>query len=211
MVGTLPVKAQEVGGAIRHRQLWHSPPRSASRRLACVRSRLLPPERHLVRRQGVFIPPLLIFPFLVYNILAFTVFGGNPDGLGRTRSFTLPMVSGQAWALTSGDLMLVVGLVVLFFEVVKSTQSGRSSVLEHMLSTLVFILFLVEFLLVGACASSVFFILMVMALFDVVAGFTVSITSAGRDVTMGVRPQASVVRKKPWGRRARIAALALVR
>ena len=53
-----------------------------------------------------------------------------------------------------------------------------------MLSTLVFILFLVEFLLVGACASSVFFILMVMALFDVVAGFTVSITSAGRDVTM---------------------------
>jgi hypothetical protein len=94
------------------------------------------------------------------------------------------MVSGQAWELTSADLMLVVGLIVLFFEIVKSTQSGRASVLEHMLSTLVFILFLVEFLLVGACASSVFFILMVMALFDVVAGFTVSITSAGRDVTM---------------------------
>ena len=41
-----------------------------------------------------------------------------------------------------------------------------------------------EFLLVGAAASSVFFLLMVMALIDVVAGFTVSITSAGRDVTM---------------------------
>ena len=146
---------------------------------------MLPPERHLVRRPpGIFIPPLLIFPFLVYNLIAFLVFGGSPDGWSNIL-FTVPMVSGEQWALTAGDLMLVVSLAVLFFEVVKSTQSGRSSVLEHMLSTLVFILFLVEFLLVGASASSVFFILMVMALFDVVAGFTVSITSAGRDVTMG--------------------------
>lgn len=144
---------------------------------------VMPPERHLARRQGIFIPPLLIFPLLVYNVLAFTVFGGNPDGWGNAL-FSIPMVSGQPWELTAADLMLVVGLIVLFFEIVKSTQSGRASVLEHMLSTLVFILFLVEFLLVGACASSVFFILMVMALFDVVAGFTVSITSAGRDVTM---------------------------
>lgn len=143
----------------------------------------LPPERHIARRQGVFIPPLLVFPLLVYNLLAFTVFGGNPDGWSSPL-FSIPMVSGQPWALTSGDIMLVVSLGVLFLEVVKSTQSGRASVLEHMLSTLVFILFLVEFLLVGACASSVFFILMFMALFDVVAGFTVSITSAGRDVTM---------------------------
>jgi hypothetical protein len=144
---------------------------------------VLPPERHLVRRPGVFIPPLLVIPLVVYNLLAFTVFGGSPDGWANGL-FSIQMVSGQHWALTSGDIMLTLSLGVLFLEVVKSTQSGRSSVLEHMLSTLVFIIFLVEFLLVGACASSVFCILMVMALFDVVAGFTVSITSAGRDVTM---------------------------
>jgi hypothetical protein len=144
---------------------------------------VLPPERHLARRPGIFIPPLLIFAWLLYNILAFTVFGGSPEGWANPL-FSIPMVSGRPWELTSADLMLVLGLIFLFFEIVKSTQSGRASVLEHMLSTLVFILFLVEFLLVGSCASSVFFILMVMALFDVVAGFTVSITSAGRDVTM---------------------------
>ncbi|WP_417307764.1 hypothetical protein [Devosia sp.] len=110
--------------------------------------------------------------------------GGNPAGWAN-ELLTIPMVSGFAWSLTAGDLLLVVGLVCLFFEVVKSTQTGRSSVVEHMLSTLVFVVFLVEFLLVGAAASSVFFILMMMAIFDVVAGFTVSITSAGRDVTMG--------------------------
>ncbi|MDP3314774.1 MAG: hypothetical protein Q8M47_01760, partial [Devosia sp.] len=65
-----------------------------------------------------------------------------------------------------------------------STNTGRSSVVEHMLSTVVFIIFLIEFLLVGAAASSVFFILMMMAIVDVVAGFTVSITGAGRDVSM---------------------------
>ena len=42
----------------------------------------------------------------------------------------------------------------------------------------------VEFLLLGAASSSVFFILLVMSLIDVVAGFTMSITSATRDMSM---------------------------
>jgi len=39
-------------------------------------------------------------------------------------------------------------LICLFFEVLKSTNTGRSSVIERMLSTVVFVVFLVEFLLV---------------------------------------------------------------
>jgi hypothetical protein len=57
-------------------------------------------------------------------------------------------------------------------------------VIEHMLSTALFVVFLIEFLLTGAAASSTFFLLMIMAAVDVVAGFTISITGAGRDVTM---------------------------
>jgi hypothetical protein len=140
----------------------------------------IPPERRPSR--GIFIPPLLIIPFVLYNIVAL-VSGMNP-AVWSGQAFPIPMVSGTAWAVTWGDLMLVLGLVCLFFEVLKSTNTGRSSVVEHMLSTALFIIFLVEFLLVGYSASSVFFILMIMAIFDVVAGFTVSITSAGRDVTM---------------------------
>jgi hypothetical protein len=141
----------------------------------------IPPERRPSR--GVFIPPLLLIPLIVYNIVVFAFMGGNPAGWSG-ELFTVPMVSGIAWSLTAGDLLLVLGLACLFIEVVKSTQSGRSSVLEHMLSTLVFVIFLVEFLLIGGAGSSVFFLLMIMSIFDVVAGFTVSITSAGRDVTM---------------------------
>jgi hypothetical protein len=53
-----------------------------------------------------------------------------------------------------------------------------------MLSTVLFIVFLIEFILAGAAASSTFFLLMAMSLVDVVAGFSISITGAGRDVTM---------------------------
>lgn len=141
------------------------------------------PQGRRAVRQGPFIPPLLLIPLIAYNFFAFLFMGGDPDGWHH-ELFTIPMVSGVPWSLTAGDLMLVIGLVCLFFEVLKSTNTGRNSVIEHMLSVVVFVIFLVEFLLVGAAASSVFFILMMMALVDVVAGFTVSITGAGRDVSM---------------------------
>ncbi|HTN60577.1 MAG TPA: hypothetical protein VL147_03385 [Devosia sp.] len=110
--------------------------------------------------------------------------GGSPAGW-QNGLFNIAMVSGTPWAITAGDFLLVVALVCLFIEVLKSTRTGSSSIVEHMLSMVVFVLFLIEFLLVGAASSSVFFLLMVMALIDVVAGFAVSITGAGRDVTMG--------------------------
>ncbi|WP_092184190.1 hypothetical protein [Devosia sp. YR412] len=142
------------------------------------------PTPHATRRNGTFIPPLLVVPFVLYNIVAFLFFGGSPAGWSNGL-FTIPMVSGTPWAITAGDFLLVIGIVCLFIEVLKSTNAGRSSIVEHMLSMVLFVAFLIEFLLAGAASSSVFFLLMVMALIDVVAGFTVSITSAGRDVTMG--------------------------
>src|SRR5262245_25684880 len=141
------------------------------------------PPTHAGRRPGVFIPPLLVIPFIIYNVVAFAFMGGQAEGWS-TQLFTIPMVSRESWSLTAGDLMLVLGLGCLFVEVLKSTQTGRNSVIEHMLSTLLLVIFLVEFILVGAAASSVFFLLMMMSVVDVVAGFTISITGAGRDVTM---------------------------
>ena len=143
---------------------------------------IIPPEGRRVSG-GRFIPPLLIIPFLLYNILALTLMGWQPNGW-TNQLFTIPMVSAK-WSLTWSDVMLVIGLVCLFFEVIKSTNTGRNSVIEHMASTALFVVFLVEFLLFAPAASSTFFLLMIMTIVDVVAGFTISITGAGRDVTMG--------------------------
>ena len=118
-----------------------------------------------------------------YNVL---IFGLGVGGADWTHAIlTVNMVSGVQWTMTIGDLMILFGLLLLFFEILKATRIGRMSIVDHLLSTLVLIGFLVEFLLVQGAATSVFFILMVMTLVDVMAGFSVSIRSATRDVSLG--------------------------
>ena len=126
--------------------------------------------------------PLLIIPLILYNIVMFTGLGGAAGFQGAL--FTLPMMSGGSWTMTIADLLVLVALFILFIEILKSTRTGSSSVVDHMLSTVVFVLFLVEFLLVSGASTSVFFTLMVITLIDVMAGFSVSIRAAGRDITM---------------------------
>ncbi|MBN9009422.1 MAG: hypothetical protein J0H63_04555 [Rhizobiales bacterium] len=79
--------------------------------------------------------------------------------------------------------MVLVGVVCLFFEILKSTGSTTRIITNHIFSTIIFIVYLIEFLVVGYAAHSVFFLLMILALFDVVAGFTITIKTASRDVT----------------------------
>ncbi|MEM8650083.1 MAG: hypothetical protein AAGF54_06095 [Pseudomonadota bacterium] len=126
--------------------------------------------------------PLLIVPFIVYNI---QIFIGGGAAVWDDQILSLSMISGREWVMTMGDLMVSVGLFLLFFEIVKATRVGANSIIDHLLSTFVFIAYLVEFLLVGDAAHSVFFILMMIALIDILAGFTVSIRSATRDVNVG--------------------------
>lgn len=128
--------------------------------------------------------PLMIVPFIVFNVMIF--FGGSVDvDIWQNIVLSLDMVSGATWKMTMGDLMIVFGLLLLFFEIMKATRIGPSSIIDHLLSTFVFIAFLVEFLLVKDAAHAVFFILMVITFVDVVAGFSVSIRSASRDVSIG--------------------------
>jgi hypothetical protein len=94
------------------------------------------------------------------------------------------MMSGAVWLLSVGDLFIILGLIFLFVEVFKSTRTSQAAILDHILSTLVFIIFLVEFIVVKGAGSSMFLILCLMSLFDVIAGFTITITTARRDITV---------------------------
>ena len=129
--------------------------------------------------------PLLIVPFLIYNLGLAGVFGEGVNGDPWAGTiFSVNMMSGGVFSMTLGDLMIVVALVFFFIEVLKSTRTSNASILDHLLSTFVFVAFLVEFLLVKGAAHPVFFILMVITLIDVLAGFSVSLRSAGRDVNL---------------------------
>jgi hypothetical protein len=81
--------------------------------------------------------------------------------------------------------MVALALFLLFFEIIKATRVGSDTIVDHLLSTFVFIAYLIEFLLSASAAHSVFFILMAVTLVDVLAGFAVSLRSATRDVSVG--------------------------
>lgn len=125
--------------------------------------------------------PLLVIPFLLFNLDLTGVFPAGPD-MWRQELFALPMMSGGVWTMTWGDALVALALVLLFVEIMKSTRTSNRSIIDHVLSLFVFVAFLVEFLLVPSAAHSLFFTLMMIALIDVLAGFSVTIRASGRDV-----------------------------
>ncbi len=97
--------------------------------------------------------------------------------------FSLP--SGRTVYLTVADALLLGGVVCLWLEVLKATRTGTESIVDHALSLVVFVIYLVEFLIVERLGNTTFLILMAMAFVDVVSGFSVTISSARRDFSVG--------------------------
>ncbi len=122
--------------------------------------------------------PLLIIPFVLYNMGAFLF--GLTDWTKQLA--TVHIISGGEWTISPGDILIAFSIVVLFVEVLKSTRMGVRTIVDHMLSMLIFIVMIVEFLLVQRAATSTFFLLLVIAFVDVIGGFTISIRTAQRNI-----------------------------
>jgi hypothetical protein len=141
------------------------------------------PEAKVVRRRerrswmsGM---PLLVIPLLAYVAFA----GVGADFSAALFPITLP--SAGVWQLTVGDILLAVGLFLLFFEILKATRTGGNSVVDHAFSMIVFVVCLILFLIWDRAVTSTFFLLMLMAMIDVIAGFSVTINAARRDFGTG--------------------------
>ena len=122
--------------------------------------------------------PLLLIPFAIYNMIAFL----TPGVAWTAPVATVHMMSGEDWVLTWEDLLVAFAIFLLWIEIIKSTRIGMRSIMDHVLAMALFIAMLVEFLLVRQAGTSTFFLLMTIALVDVLAGFIVSIRSSQRQV-----------------------------
>jgi hypothetical protein len=122
--------------------------------------------------------PLLLIPFVLYNIFAF-IFGVTDWTTPHT---TIRIISGGEWGIAFGDALIALSILLLFVEILKSTRIGTRGLVDHMLSMLLFIGMIVEFLMVPRAATSTFFLLMVAQFVDVLGGFTVSVRTAQRDI-----------------------------
>ena len=124
--------------------------------------------------------PLLLIPFAIYNIVAFIL--QLPPDIWTAQAYAVPMISGQVWKLTWEDTFLALSIVLLWIEIIKSTRGGNRVITEHVLAMLLFVAMLVEFLLVKSAGTSTFFLLVVIGLVDVLAGFIIGIRGATRQV-----------------------------
>jgi hypothetical protein len=122
--------------------------------------------------------PLLVLVVGAYNFMAIT----GIDIHWQLASFAMP--SGALLTFHLGDLLVMLGIILLYLEIWKSTRIGNSSVLDHLLSMGLFVVVLIEFLLFQRFATTTYAMMLCLTLVDVIAGFTVSISTARRDLNI---------------------------
>jgi len=124
--------------------------------------------------------PLLLVPFAIYNIIAFLMPGVSfADPL-----FSIPMLSKVDLVVSTGDLLLIFAILILFVEIVKATRIGSRSIVDHVLSLILFLGMLAEFMIVRQAATATFLLLCTLSFVDVIGGFAVTIRTSQRDIAL---------------------------
>ena len=131
--------------------------------------------------------PLLLTVVIVYNVLAFGHGLASHASMEAflAQSFSVKMFSGETWNISIGDFFILVSLILLFVEVVKATRTTANEIINHGLSLVTFVIALIEFITLKGFSTSTFFFVMAMTLFDVIAGYTISIVAAEHDLGLG--------------------------
>ena len=138
--------------------------------------------------------PLLLVPFAIYNIVAFLMPGVSWTGTLAT----VHMKSGADWAMSGGDVLVTLAVLLLFVEAVKVVRVGRRGVVDHGLALLLFGGMLAEFVLVKQAASATFFLLLAMSFFEVLGGFTLTRRSRPHDLAVEhIEPAPAAVEPAP--------------
>ena len=120
--------------------------------------------------------PLLTLPAGAYAAFA----EGFVDARARLAEslFVLPTATGASWTISLSDLMVAASLIVFFLELFKAMATRRVALVNHALAMVLFVACLAAMLVLPPFATSTFFLLTLMVLLDVVAGF---IATAARD------------------------------
>ena len=127
--------------------------------------------------------PLFVYLLILANIM---MFAGAPDApMMNIILSQFGMPSGSVVTITVSDLLIMIAVLFLYMETFKATRTSVLSIIDHSLSLVVFVIFLIEFIVVEQVGNSTFLILTLASLMDVVTGFTVTISTAKRDIAFG--------------------------
>jgi hypothetical protein len=126
--------------------------------------------------------PSLLFAVVLYAIVGvYAELNGDVAAGLKQAPLSVPTPAGPLapnWA----DIILFFGLIALFVEIIKATATNTAAIINHVLSVGVLTLCIALFLLVPLFVTPCFLLLTMMSFVDTVAGFTITIISARRDV-----------------------------
>ena len=114
--------------------------------------------------------PLLVLPFAAYNLVVFLL----PNLEWKSEIVRVHLMSGADGVLTAGELLVAVSILILAIEALKATRMAQRMTIDHILSVILFVVLLVEFLMVKQAATATFFLLLVASFVEVVAGFAIT-------------------------------------
>jgi hypothetical protein len=123
--------------------------------------------------------PLLLIPFALYNMIVFLL-----DMRFSEELFTVPLMSGAPMAVTIGDFLIAIAAFLLYVEVLKSARLNSRSIMDHVLSLLLFLGMVAEFIVLPLAATSTFLMLLMLSFVDVLVGFSVGLRRPQPDIAV---------------------------
>ena len=100
--------------------------------------------------------------------------------------FSFRLMSGAETTISGNTLFLLMSTLLMFFEILKAAQATHKYIIaNHVLSTLVFLAFIVLYITQPKCGNSTFLLVTALSFVDVLAGWIVSHRTALRDMNIG--------------------------
>jgi hypothetical protein len=109
--------------------------------------------------------PLLLIPFVLYNMIIFLLNMPFSEVV-----FSIPLLEGRRLPVTTGDLLVMLGMLLLYVEVLKAARLGSKGVMDHVLSFALFVGMAVELVLVPRAMTPTLLLLTTLAFVDVIIG-----------------------------------------
>jgi len=113
--------------------------------------------------------PLLLIPFALYNMIAFLLNMPFTDTV-----FAVPLMGERRLPVTTGDLLVIVGMLLIYIEVLKAARFASKRVMDHVLAFILLAAMAAELVLVPQAATPTLLLLTVLAFVDLVIGLSVA-------------------------------------
>jgi hypothetical protein len=129
--------------------------------------------------------PLMALPVGLYALFALVSGGARGvdvfvEEIARGQLFYVTLPSGAPWAASGGDVLVALGLVILFFELTRGVGASRYAIVHHTLAVLLSLACLGAFLVLDRFGTSPFLLLTLMCWLDMIGGVVFNIAAAGQ-------------------------------